>query len=425
MKSFTQAVMAITMLLAAGTASSEVVKVDVGPTLNPFFLRLTCDQIAADRGGSVVKSERSGTDKTGVCYIDVPRQAVTFTPTPGIVATPGGGRRPVPAQPPGPGYPDPNLEMVDAGRLWSDEHATERCRALAARKGATWTGVWKKHEGETKAQCQLRTTPKPPAFVVKAIEARKIWNDEHARQRCNRLAEENNGRWTGVWRDAPDGERGSVCMIEVEATPRPAYQPTPVNQPTPAFQSRNIRDVKAGEIWDGAHAERKCPVVAGNAGGSWTQRWTKTGPGNESVCEVRFNNVIIEAPVQAPAQTAANTRTRNVAAGPIWDDAQAGTKCPVIAANSNAKWTGNWTKTGPGNTSVCEISVVVPTSTPQAPASPSYSSTAREVAAGGIWDQAQANSKCPVIAANNKAKWTGRWRKINANNDAVCEIDTR
>lgn len=424
MKSFVLAVTAIAMTLAAGTASSEVIKVDVGFTLNPFFLRVACNEIAAERGGTVVKSERDGKDKTGVCYIDVPRRNVTFTPTPGIVATPGGVVRqpvPPPVQQITPIQPRAKLEMVEVGRLWSKAHATERCRALAERKDATWTGVWRKHEGKSKAQCQLKFRP---AFVVKAVDAGKIWSDEHAKRRCNRLAEKNNGNWSGVWRDSPNGKRGSVCMINIATTYKPTYQTTPVDRPTGA-QFRSVRNVRAGAIWDGDHAERKCPVVAQNAKGTWTQRWNKTGPGNESVCEVRFSNLSPEPTIPAPTQTPNNTRTRNVAAGPIWDDKQAESKCPVIAANNKAKWTGNWTKTGPGNTSVCEISVVVSTNTTQVPVNQSSSSTVREVAAGGIWDQAQANSKCPVIAANNKAKWTGRWRKINANNDAVCEIDTR
>ncbi|CAA6813295.1 MAG: Unknown protein [uncultured Thiotrichaceae bacterium] len=425
MKSFTLAVTAITMILAAGTAASDVVKVDVGFTLNPFFLRVACNEIAAERGGTVVKSERSGEDKTGVCHIDIPRRNVTFTPTPGIVATPGGVVR-QPERPPvrqtTPRPPRAKLEMVETGRLWSKAHATERCQALATRKDATWTGVWEKHDANNKAKCQLRFKP---AFVVKAISTGKIWSDEHAKRRCSRLAERNDGTWSGVWRDSPDGERGSVCMINVVNTDKPTRQTAPVDQPTTGSQFRSVRNVKAGAIWDGDHAERKCPVVAQNVKGTWTRRWSKTGPGNESVCEVRFSNLSPEPTVPPPTQTPGNTRTRNVAAGPIWDDRQAESKCPVIAANNEAKWTGNWTKTGPGNTSVCEISVVVSTNTTQAPVSQSNSSTVREVAAGGIWDQAQANSKCPVIAANNKARWTGRWRKISVNNDAVCEIDTR
>ncbi len=429
MKLFALSVTAIAMVLASGTASSEVVKVDVGFTLNPFFLRVACNEIAAERGGTVVKSERSGEDKTGVCYIDVPRRNVTFTPTPGIVATPGGVVRqpvPPPVRQTRPRHPRARLEMVETGRgrLWSKAHATERCEALAIRKDAEWTGVWRKHDANNKAQCQLRFKP---AFVVKAMETGKIWSDEHAKRRCTRLAEQNDGTWSGVWRDAPNGKRGSVCMITVaKDAHKPTHQTTPIDRPTnTGSQFSSVRNVKAGAIWDGDHAERKCPVVARNAKGTWTQRWNKTGPGNESVCEVRFSNLSPAPTVPVPTQTPSNTRTRNVAAGPIWDDRQAEDKCPVIAANNKAKWTGNWTKTGPGNTSVCEISVVVPTNTTQAPVNQFNSPTTREVAAGGIWDQTQANRKCPVIAANNKAKWTGRWRKINAKNDAVCEIDTR
>ncbi|MGB1012019.1 MAG: mannan-binding protein [Thiolinea sp.] len=470
MRSFVLPIVAVIAALVSGSALADVVKINVGPTLNPFFLRLTCGEIAAERGGVVVKTERSGKDKTGTCFINMPN-SVNPTPKPGIVATPGGViRQPMPTiqQP----EPVVKLEMVEVGRLWSQDHANERCRALAKRRNATWTGAWQKHGRNEEAKCQLKFVPKPE-FIVKEFDAGRIWSDAHARQKCPRIAEknggswtgnwknnpqdtnksvcavrvkaepekvvkrfkttkiwseahakqhckkvakQNKGEWTGSWRHARDGD-GSICMIEVAAKQSPDEQSQAVQQPPVAVSpSKNIRDVKAGAIWDQAHAERKCPVVARNAKGSWTKRWTKTGPGNESVCEVDFGGGITAQPSAPTVPATNNTRTRNVAAGEIWDDKQAATKCPVIAANNKAKWTGNWTKTGPGNISVCEIRVTVATTTP--------SSTVREVPAGGIWDQAHAERKCPVIAANNKAKWTGNWRKVGANNASVCEIDT-
>ena len=69
-----------------------------------------------------------------------------------------------------------------------------------------------------------------PAFVVKAMETGKIWSDEHAKRRCTRLAEQNDGTWSGVWRDAPNGKRGSVCMITVaKDAHKPTHQTTPIS----------------------------------------------------------------------------------------------------------------------------------------------------------------------------------------------------
>ncbi len=46
---------------------------------------------------------------------------------------------------------------------------------------------------------------------------------------------------------------------------------------------------------------------------------------------------------------------RAVEAGPIWNQADAEKKCPQIARQNNATWTGQWWTTVQGQMSVCEI----------------------------------------------------------------------
>lgn len=46
---------------------------------------------------------------------------------------------------------------------------------------------------------------------------------------------------------------------------------------------------------------------------------------------------------------------RAVEAGPIWNQADANEKCPLIAAQNNGTWTGQWWTTVQGRMSVCEI----------------------------------------------------------------------
>lgn len=48
-------------------------------------------------------------------------------------------------------------------------------------------------------------------------------------------------------------------------------------------------------------------------------------------------------------------RTRTVEAGPIWNQADAEQKCPRIARQYNAQWTGHWWTTVQGKMSVCQI----------------------------------------------------------------------
>lgn len=47
--------------------------------------------------------------------------------------------------------------------------------------------------------------------------------------------------------------------------------------------------------------------------------------------------------------------TRNVNAGPIWNQKDAETKCPAVAASQGGQWTGEWRTTVQGRMSVCEI----------------------------------------------------------------------
>jgi len=49
------------------------------------------------------------------------------------------------------------------------------------------------------------------------------------------------------------------------------------------------------------------------------------------------------------------SRTRDVNAGPIWNQQDARTKCPAVAASQGGEWTGQWRTTIQGKMSVCEI----------------------------------------------------------------------
>lgn len=58
-------------------------------------------------------------------------------------------------------------------------------------------------------------------------------------------------------------------------------------------------------------------------------------------------------PNPQPRSTARPSRPVN--AGPIWNQADAEVKCPVVAHAVNGKWTGGWRTTRQGQMSVCQI----------------------------------------------------------------------
>ena len=44
-----------------------------------------------------------------------------------------------------------------------------------------------------------------------------------------------------------------------------------------------------------------------------------------------------------------------IEAGPIWNQADANTKCTALAKENNARWTGQWWTTVPNEMSVCAL----------------------------------------------------------------------
>lgn len=228
----------------------------------------------------------------------------------------------------------------------------------------------------------------PPAAIAQPgmnetrnVETEFIWTQSEAEAKCPRVAADAGGEWTGEWRMSVPGKT-STCQI------RPAPHPAP----RPGLMTRNI---EAGPIWSQSDAEDKCPRLAAEAQGQWTGQWRTTVPGQMSVCEVTDR-----APV----------RTQSVEAGPIWNQSDANLKCPVAAIAVRGRWTGQWATTVQGQMSVCEMTGMPPP-------------RLRNVEAGPIWDQGDANTKCPVVAAAVHGRWTGQWSTTRQGQMSVCEID--
>jgi hypothetical protein len=64
--------------------------------------------------------------------------------------------------------------------------------------------------------------------------------------------------------------------------------------------------------------------------------------------------------VASPLPAQAHKAPINVEAGPIWNQADAQTKCPQIAKANGGVWDGQWRTTIPGRMSVCELRVPYP-----------------------------------------------------------------
>ena len=107
------------------------------------------------------------------------------------------------------------------------------------------------------------------------------------------------------------------------------------------------------------------------------------------------------------------TFTLDVPAGPIWDQADAETKCPIACASHGGLWNGQWTTVVPDLMSVCGCVRPIPADAPPA-------QFTLDVPAGPIWDQADAELKCPIACASHGGLWNGQWTTIVPDMMSVC-----
>ena len=409
----------------AGTVQAKTINVEAGPLFSKFFADIRCKSAAKKvRGQWTGRYTLKPGSLDGHCQIVVPDPVVK------IIAPP----KPAPRQ--------GKLISVNAQQLWNQQHANQRCPQIAKEKGGRWTGKWSTKTANSPSFCQIEIKPRMaiqparPMYKTIKVQAGKIWNQPHANKRCLQLAQQNKGTWTKRWSSV--GERSS-CEIKILVKPvTPKVVPVqPVVKQT-RHDRNNVREVSAGGIWDAKQANRKCPLIAQQTNGTWTGKWRKVAANNAAVCEVRYQplhkvKAAQAAPAPAPVYNAPRKSTREVDSGYIWDGNQANSKCPLYAAQNKGRWTGKWRKVSSNNRAVCEVEfgtaqqLPVVTATPTtyvnftAPA-PAPTRSTREVDSGYIWDGNQANTKCPLYAAQNKGTWTGKWRKVSTNNRAVCEV---
>ncbi len=147
------------------------------------------------------------------------------------------------------------------------------------------------------------------------VDAGPIWDQADANKKCPTTCSNNNGTWNGQWKTTVPGKM-SVCGCQM-----------------------CCKDVDAGPIWNQADAEKKCPATCADAKGVWNGQWKTTEPGEMSVCGCCGN--------------CCKRTTKDVDAGPIWDQADAKKKCPTTCAKADGTWNGQWRTTKPGEMSVC------------------------------------------------------------------------
>lgn len=129
------------------------------------------------------------------------------------------------------------------------------------------------------------------------------------------------------------------------------------------------------------------------------------------MCAAALLTACQTAPAAGPAAAA-----RDFNAGPIWNQDDAQLKCPIVAAAVAGTWNGQWVTTEQGRMSVCGIEGARAIPTVQA-------AEGRAFRAGPIWDNNDAQAKCPVVAAAVGGEWNGHWWTTAASEMSVCMIE--
>jgi hypothetical protein len=168
-----------------------------------------------------------------------------------------------------------------------------------------------------------------------------------------------------------------------------AFLVQPVVAAEAASCSPGTVDIQAGPIWDQQDAEKKCPKVCDENNGSWNGQWRTTIPGEMSVC-------------------GCTTCCKDVNAGPIWNQQDAEKKCPSVCSKANGIWNGQWRTTVPGEMSVCGCCGKV------------CNRKTVDEEAGPIWDQQDAERKCPGVCSSHDGLWNGQWRTTEPGRMSVC-----
>ena len=115
----------------------------------------------------------------------------------------------------------------------------------------------------------------------------------------------------------------------------------------------------------------------------------------------------------ASPSLSAQSSVITVEAGPIWNQMDAEKKCPQVARANGGTWNGQWRTTIPGTMSVCEVRLRGSRHVVEA------------IEAGPIWNQMDAEKKCPEIARANRGVWNGHWRTTVPGRMSVCMIRLR
>ncbi|MEZ5477446.1 MAG: mannan-binding lectin [Thiolinea sp.] len=147
------------------------------------------------------------------------------------------------------------IKPVEAGVIWSDLDARQKCPAIAKQNKGRWTLKWWTAGSANMAVCEVD-------ILVRGVNAGTVSNQNDVNTNCPRVAQQQRARWTKQW-----SRQGSTLICELDFT---------------------LRELDAGFIATQNQAQQKCQALAQQHKALWTGRWQTTQPGQMSVCQLNF-----------------------------------------------------------------------------------------------------------------------------------------
>lgn len=182
----------------------------------------------------------------------------------------------------------------------------------------------------------------------------------------------------------------------------------PVPAPTTMAPRTNARrvltsssgDYEAGPIWSNTDATDKCPRTCSKAGLGWNLNWRTTVPGRMSVCGcVEGSSPVSNRPMDAPANQQTVVSSDRQAPTPVSPQVPA----PVFQWSSLP---ASQLLQGSG-----AMSGTPPATQQRGPG---------DYQAGPIWNNADAQGKCPAVCSRARLTWNRNWLTTVPGQMSVC-----
>ncbi len=98
---------------------------------------------------------------------------------------------------------------IDAGPIWSNLDAQNKCPGVCSSAGRTWNGNWTTTAPGQSSVCKCDIGHRAGGKVAD-IDAGPVWSDADAKGKCPAVCSSHQRTWNGNWRTTVAGQM-STC----------------------------------------------------------------------------------------------------------------------------------------------------------------------------------------------------------------------